>query len=48
VPEGKLRRAAWVNGKFVDEVILGLLRADWGSDRNRHAGQDENPKDRQS
>lgn len=25
VLEGTLRRAAWVSGKFVDEVILGLL-----------------------
>ena len=29
VPEGTLRRAAWVNGDFADEVILGLLAADW-------------------
>jgi len=29
VPEGRLRRAAWVNGDFADEVILGLLAADW-------------------
>ena len=27
--EGTLRQAAWVTGKFVDEVILGLLVADW-------------------
>jgi len=27
VHEGRLRRAAWVNGEFVDEVILGLLAA---------------------
>jgi RimJ/RimL family protein N-acetyltransferase len=25
VLEGTLRRAAWVNGEFIDEVILGLL-----------------------
>jgi RimJ/RimL family protein N-acetyltransferase len=31
VQEGMLRRAAWVNGEFVDEVILGLLVADWRS-----------------
>jgi RimJ/RimL family protein N-acetyltransferase len=29
VREGTLRRAAWVTGEFVDEVILGLLAADW-------------------
>lgn len=27
--EGRLRQAAWVNGEFVDEVILGLLAVDW-------------------
>ena len=29
VREGTLGRAAWVAGEFVDEVILGLLAADW-------------------
>jgi RimJ/RimL family protein N-acetyltransferase len=24
VPEGRLRRAAWVNGEFADGVILGM------------------------
>ena len=28
VREGTLRRAAWVNGEFVDEVIFGLLAED--------------------
>jgi RimJ/RimL family protein N-acetyltransferase len=27
--EGTLRQAAWVTGAFLDEVILGLLSADW-------------------
>ena len=27
--EGTLRRSAWVNGDFGDEVILGLLAAEW-------------------
>jgi RimJ/RimL family protein N-acetyltransferase len=27
--EGTLRRAAWVTGEFLDEVIFGLLAADW-------------------
>jgi len=29
VPEGTLRRSAWVNGEFADEVILGQLAAEW-------------------
>ena len=29
VLEGTLRRSAWVAGEFIDEVILGLLAADW-------------------
>jgi RimJ/RimL family protein N-acetyltransferase len=29
VAEGTLRRSAWVDGEFVDEVILGLLAAEW-------------------
>jgi RimJ/RimL family protein N-acetyltransferase len=33
VPEGRLRRAAWVLGEFVDEVVLGLLAEDYGSAR---------------
>jgi RimJ/RimL family protein N-acetyltransferase len=40
VPEGRLRRTAWVNGDFADEVILGLLAADWDG-RRRHPGEGE-------
>jgi RimJ/RimL family protein N-acetyltransferase len=29
VREGTLRRSAWVNGDFADEVILGLLAGEW-------------------
>jgi RimJ/RimL family protein N-acetyltransferase len=29
VPEGTTRGAAWVGGGFADEVILGLLAAEW-------------------
>jgi RimJ/RimL family protein N-acetyltransferase len=29
VREGVLRKAAWVNGEFVDEVVLGLLVDEW-------------------
>ncbi len=27
--EGVLRRAAWVNGEFLDEVVLGQLASEW-------------------
>jgi RimJ/RimL family protein N-acetyltransferase len=27
--EGVLRKAAWVDGRFIDEVVLGLLVEDW-------------------
>ena len=30
--EGTLRRAAWVDGAFVDEAVFGLLAADWRRD----------------
>jgi RimJ/RimL family protein N-acetyltransferase len=30
VREGTLRRTSWVNGEFVDEVILGMLATEWG------------------
>jgi RimJ/RimL family protein N-acetyltransferase len=47
--EGTLRQAAWVTGAFLDEVILGLLSADWsgadwsGADRS---GADRSGADR--
>jgi RimJ/RimL family protein N-acetyltransferase len=31
VIEGTLRRSAWVNGSFIDEVVLGLLAHEWTS-----------------
>lgn len=31
VQEGTLRRSAWVNGRFADEVILGLLASEWNA-----------------
>ena len=30
--DGVLRRAAWVNGAFVDEVVLGLLAEEWSKE----------------
>ncbi len=29
IREGLLRRASWVNGEFVDEVLLGMLADEW-------------------
>jgi len=43
VHEGRLRRAAWVNGDFADEVILGMLVADWAGCGNRQPGEGEIP-----
>jgi|SRR5271154_2257430 len=31
VREGTLRRSAWVNGDFADEVIFGLLASEWAA-----------------
>jgi RimJ/RimL family protein N-acetyltransferase len=39
VYEGRLRRAAWVYGDFADEVILGMLAADWTSGGSRPPGE---------
>ena len=27
--EGQLRGSAWVDGQFLDELILGILAVDW-------------------
>lgn len=43
VPEGRLRRAAWVNGDFADEVILGMLATDWAGGGNRQSDEAEIP-----
>jgi RimJ/RimL family protein N-acetyltransferase len=43
VHEGTLRRAAWVNGEFADEVILGMLATDWVRGGKGHAGKGEIP-----
>ena len=39
VSEGRLRRAAWVNADFADEVILGLLATDWARGGSRPTGE---------
>jgi RimJ/RimL family protein N-acetyltransferase len=31
VIEGTLRRTAWVNGEFLDEVVLGQLASEWAT-----------------
>jgi RimJ/RimL family protein N-acetyltransferase len=33
VPEGTLRRSAWVEGGFADEAILGMLASEWSQRR---------------
>lgn len=33
VPEGTLRRSAWVEGAFADEAILGMLASEWSQQR---------------
>jgi len=43
VPEGRLRQAAWVNGEFADEVILGMLAVGWVGGGSRQPGEDEIP-----
>jgi len=43
VPEGRLSQAAWVNGEFADEVILGMLAARWADGGSRQPGQHEIP-----
>lgn len=32
--------AAWVSGEFADEVILGMLAADWDGGGSRQSGED--------
>ena len=40
VHEGRLRQAAWVNGEFADEMILGMLATGRASGGNRQAGEE--------
>jgi RimJ/RimL family protein N-acetyltransferase len=39
VHEGRLRQAAWVNGEFVDEVILAMLATDRADSEGRPASE---------
>jgi RimJ/RimL family protein N-acetyltransferase len=39
VHEGRLRQAAWVNGEFADEVILGMLATSRPSSGNRQTSE---------
>jgi len=45
--EGTLRRAAWVEGRFLDEVVLGLLAEDWRRAADSQAA-DRQAADRQA
>lgn len=33
VPEGRQRKAAWVNGEFLDEVLFSMLDSEWAQRR---------------
>jgi RimJ/RimL family protein N-acetyltransferase len=35
VDEGRRREACWVRGRYEDEVLMGLLRADWAAARDQ-------------
>ncbi len=37
--EGQLRQSGWVNGAFVDEVVLGQLASEWFGDGPAWAGE---------
>jgi RimJ/RimL family protein N-acetyltransferase len=43
VYESKLRQAAWVNGEFADEVILGMLATAWAGTGRRHTDEGDTP-----
>jgi RimJ/RimL family protein N-acetyltransferase len=43
MPEGRLHQAAWVNGAFADEVILGMLAARWDRGGRTQPGEGEIP-----
>jgi len=35
VTEGTLRRSAWVDGQFADQVVFGLLASEWAGAARR-------------
>ncbi len=39
MPEGVIRQAQWINGRFVDLAIYGMLNSDWSAER--HSGASE-------
>jgi RimJ/RimL family protein N-acetyltransferase len=43
VEEGRQRQQQWLNGKYVDEVYMGLLREEWlGSNQKQALSEEEN------
>jgi RimJ/RimL family protein N-acetyltransferase len=46
VEQGTLRHAAWVNGNFADQVILGLLATDWSGPHGRSSSAQSAPTQR--
>jgi RimJ/RimL family protein N-acetyltransferase len=40
VREGVLRRAAWVSGEYLDEILFGMLAEEWAEHRARGPGAD--------
>ena len=35
VEEGRQREHGWIRGRYEDEVVMGLLRADWAVARDQ-------------
>jgi RimJ/RimL family protein N-acetyltransferase len=34
VLEGRLRQAHWIDGKFVDVLVMSIIRSDWHEEEN--------------
>jgi RimJ/RimL family protein N-acetyltransferase len=41
VEEGRLRQQAWVRGRFVDELLMAMVREDWASRGKGRVGVQE-------